>query len=605
MKILGISAFYHDSAACIIVDGEIIAAVQEERFSRLKNDPKFPIESIKYCLKQSGLKIGDLDAISYYEKPLLKFERLLYSYLHNAPKGYMSFLKSMPIWIKEKLLIRNVIKSKLHEIDSFDKKKLKLLFPEHHLSHAASTYYASGYERSAILTIDGVGEWNTTGIFLGEGNSIKKIVSINFPDSLGLLYSAFTYYLGFKVNSGEYKMMGLAPYGDAQSEQYKNYKSAIQENLVDIKEDGSFHLDQRYFSYTQGLKMCNDSKWENLFGIAKRQTDDELETQHCNLALAIQHVTEEVVLKLAKTALVKTGSKNLCIAGGVALNCVANGRINKIEGLENLFITPASGDAGGALGAAYAAYHIYFDQPLNPTHSIQGSLLGPEYAFTDIVPLISKYNLHTKEYHNLSELYTQTATIIAQGNVVGWYQGKLEFGPRALGNRSILGDPRNEEMQRKLNLKIKNRESFRPFAPAVLEEDVENYFEIKTHSPYMLLVDKVKNDIINDVPENYSALAVKEKLYLNKSKFPAITHVDMSARIQTVNAESNSRFYNLLKAFKQITGHGILINTSFNIKDEPIVNTPEDAIQCFLKTDMDFLVLNNYLISKKKDGTSI
>jgi len=602
MNILGISAYYHDSAACIIKDGQIIAAVQEERFTRIKNDPSFPEQAVKYCLDEAGLTLKDIDYVCYYEKPLLKFERLIYTFLDQAPKGYRNFLKSMPIWIKQKLMLRNVIKKELKHLYPKEKRKFKILFPEHHLSHAASAYYPSGFSESAILTIDGVGEWDTSCIYKAKGSTIEKIKSIRYPDSIGLLYSAFTSYLGFKVNSGEYKMMGLAPYGNENSDQTQGYIKKIKEHLVSIKQDGSFKLNQKYFDYLTGKRMYKTDLWNELFDLDPRPPNAEIKQVHCNLAKAIQIVTEEIVLDLAKHALKIADSKNLCLAGGVALNCVANGKVHELPELNSLFIQPAAGDAGGALGAALAGlYSLESDRKYDENAHLNNSLLGPSYTQKEILEALAEKKLIYNQIEE-SELYESTAKLIADGKAIGWFQGRSEFGPRALGNRSIIADPRNTEMQSKLNLKIKNRESFRPFAPAVLEEDVHKHFEMDSPSPFMLLVKQVKSSELNDITADYDDLALRDKLSYTKSNLPAITHVDFSARIQTVTKSSNPRFYKLIKAFKEITGFGVLVNTSFNKKDEPIVNSPADAINCFLDTGMDCLILGNYLI--RKDGLS-
>ena len=600
MKILGISAFYHDSAAAIVVDGKIIAAAQEERYTRKKHDPDFPKNAIEFCLKEAGLSIDGLDAVAFYDKPFLKFERLLETYTSFAPKGLRSFITSMPVWLKEKMFLKKLIKDELFGVDEYDKKKLKLLFPEHHLSHAASTFYPSNLDEAAILTIDGVGEWATTTICHGKRKDIQIKKEMHFPHSVGLLYSAFTYFLGFKVNSGEYKLMGLAPYGNPNSDETKKFISIIKKELVTIYDDGSIWLNQKYFSYATGLKMVPDDKWKVLFGIEKRNSEAELEQAHCNLAFAIQQVTEEIVIKLANHAKEITGSKNLCLSGGVALNCVANGKIHQANIFENIYIQPASGDAGGSLGAALASYHIHFEKDRIKSESydlMRGAYLGDEFTWKDIDLMAKKYSADFKklEYDELNEIVAQK---ISEGNVVGWMQGKMEFGPRALGNRSILADPRNEESQKKVNLKIKYRESFRPFAPSVLEEDVDNFFDLKGASPYMLLVKNVENSKLENLPENYSDLNLKNKLYYKKSSIPAITHVDNSARIQTVSKSTNPKYHALISEFKKRTDCSLLVNTSFNVRGEPIIRTPEDAYKCFMRTEMDFLVINDCLFEK-------
>lgn len=601
MNILGISAFYHDSAATIIQDGKIIAAAQEERFTRKKHDPSFPKKAIEYCLLYSGLSLDQLDYIVFYDKPLLKFERLLETYYGFAPKGLQSFITSMTVWMREKIFLKKLIYDELNLIETYNKKKLKLLFPEHHLSHAASAFYPSRFEESAILTIDGVGEWATASIGYGKGNSIKTIKELQFPHSLGLLYSAFTYFLGFKVNSGEYKLMGLAPYGNPNSQQVKEYLEKIKTELIDIKEDGSIWLNQKYFNYATGLRMVYDDKWEKLFGFPRRESESEFEQKHSNLAFAIQKITEEVVLKMAKEAKKLTNSKHLCLAGGVALNCVANGKLLESNLFDEVFIQPASGDAGGSLGCALAAYYIYLDQNRTAPEifdHMHGSYLGPEYSDLDIELMTRKFNASYKKYTDLDLLSKDVAQIISEANVVGWHQGRMEFGPRALGNRSILGDPSNPEMQKKINLKIKYRESFRPFAPSVLAEDANEYFELKNTSDYMLIVAEINPDRQMTVPENYWELPMKERLYTKRSDVQSITHVDFSGRVQTVHKETNERYWKLLTEFKKITTHGLLINTSFNVRGEPIVCTPEDSYRCFMRTEMDYLVVGNFVFKK-------
>jgi carbamoyltransferase len=602
MTILGISAFYHDSAAAVIEDGKIIAAAQEERFTRKKHDSAFPVNAIKFCLQYAGTEIDRLDAIVFYDKPLLKFERLLETYYGFAPKGLVSFIQSMPLWLKEKMFLKRIIHEELEKIETYNKSKVKLLFPEHHLSHAASAFYSSPYETAAILTIDGVGEWATASISHGKGNSITILKELHFPHSLGLLYSAFTYYLGFKVNSGEYKLMGLAPYGNPDSDEVKKFISIIKENLCDIKEDGSIWLNQEYFNYATGLRMANDDKWEKLFGFKRKTEEAHLEQHHCNLAFAIQKVAEEVVMKMALEAKRLTGAEYLCMAGGVALNCVANGKLLQEKIFKNIFIQPAAGDAGGALGAAQAAYFIHFNKERIVTalqDEMQGAYLGPEFSNLDIELAVKKYNAPFRTFQNFDELVSQTAKIIDEGNVVGWFQERMEFGPRALGNRSILGDARNAEMQKKLNLKIKFREGFRPFAPSVVAEDCKEYFELDSDSPYMLLVAPLKTSRRNTVDENYNSLPMMERLYTLRSDLPAITHVDFSARVQTIHKETNVRYWKLLNAFKQLTGYGVMVNTSFNVRGEPPVCTPEDAYKCFMRTEMDYLVMGDFIFSKK------
>lgn len=602
MKILGISAFYHDSAAAIVVEGKIIAAAQEERFTRKKHDPSFPSKAIAFCLEYAGLELEELDAVVFYDKPLLKFERLLETYYGFAPKGLASFITAMPVWLREKMFLKRIIHEELSKIGTYNKKKMKLLFPEHHLSHAASAFFPSRFEEAAILTIDGVGEWATAGIFKGHHNTIETVKELQFPHSLGLLYSAFTYFLGFKVNSGEYKLMGLAPYGIPNSEQLKQFIQIIKETLVDIKEDGSLWLNQEYFNYATGLRMVDDKKWEQLLGFPKRTNEEKIEQIHCNLAMAIQKVIEEVVLLMAKEAKRLTGSKNLCMAGGVALNCVANGKLLKEDIFSNIFIQPAAGDAGGALGAALAAYYIYFEQErpflMGAPDTMQGAYLGPEFSDLDIEQTARKFNAPYHKYHEFKMLADEVAKLINDGNVIGWFQGRMEFGPRALGNRSILGDARNREMQKKLNLKIKYRESFRPFAPSVAEEDAQRFFDLDVPSPYMLLVAPVAKKRRAVVPDYYFELPLLQRLYIQRSDVQAITHIDFSARVQTVSWKTNQRYRELLESMKAKTGYGIVVNTSFNVRGEPIVCTPEDAYRCFMRTEMDFLIMGDYLFEK-------
>lgn len=603
MNILGISAYYHDSAAALIQNGKIIAAAQEERFTRKKHDPNFPINAAKFCLEYGGLSLDKIDAIVFYDKPLLKFERLLETYYAFAPKGIRSFITSIPIWIKEKMFLKRLIHEELIKIGSYDKKRVKLLFPEHHLSHAASAFYPSTFSEAAILTIDGVGEWATASICHGVNENIKILKELHFPHSLGLLYSAFTYFLGFRVNSGEYKLMGLAPYGNPDSPRVSEYVSIIKKHLISIKEDGSIFLDQKFFDYATGLKMVNENKWETLFGFKTRKPEDELLQHHCDLGLAIQQITEEVVILMAKEAKRLTGSKFLCIAGGVALNCVSNGKLQKSGIFEEIFIQPAAGDAGGALGAALAVNYIYFGQKREINYkfdALNGSYLGPTFSDLEVELMAKKYEASFTFFDNFSELAAKTANLIANENVIGWVQGKMEFGPRALGARSILGDPRSPEMQKKLNLKIKYRESFRPFAPSVLAEDLNKYFDYEGTSPYMLLVHEVSKSIRKELPNNYNDLDLRQKLYYQRSELPSITHIDFSARIQTVHKETNPKYYELIENFKKITGCGVVVNTSFNVRGEPIVMTPNDAYRCFMRTEMDFLVVGNFLFEKAK-----
>ncbi|MBU78935.1 MAG: hypothetical protein CMD29_02280 [Flavobacteriales bacterium] len=609
MKVLGISCFYHDSAATIVVDNKIVAAVQEERFTREKHTPNFPTNSIKFCLEETGLKISELDAVVFYDKPIVKFERLLSTFYQVAPKGLIPFIKSIPIWLKEKLFLRKLIYDNLKEIDpSLKKKDLKLLFTEHHISHAASSFYPSNFKESAILTIDGVGEWCTASICRGENKKIEILKELHFPHSVGLLYSAFTYYLGFRVNSGEYKLMGLAPYGIENSDETILFINNIKSEIVDIKDDGSIFLNQKYFKYTYGLRMIKEKRFKSLFGFNTRKEEEETTQTHCNMALAIQKVTEEIVIKMVKETKRLTNSNNLCLSGGVALNCVANGKIDELGIFENIYIQPASGDAGGSLGAALAINHMYFDIQRNYSKGydlMKGSYLGPYFSNKEILIMNKKYKAVFKHEVSFGKLCEKVTKLISEGNVVGWFQGRSEFGPRALGNRSILADPRNPEMQKKLNLKIKYREGFRPFAPSVLEEDYNEFFEGKIKSPYMLMVKKIKNNVRLKVSEDYWNLNYWDKLYTNRSKLQSITHVDFSARIQTVNKKTNPRYWSLINQFKKITNVGVLVNTSFNVRGEPIVNNPEDAFKCFMNTEMDYLVIENFIYSKLDQKTKI
>jgi carbamoyltransferase len=601
MKILGISAFYHDSAAAIIDGSDILAAAQEERFTRKKHDPGFPTNAIDFCLDYTGFTIDELDAIVFYDKPLLKFERLLETYYGFSPKGLRSFIMAMPVWLREKMFLKRVIFEELAKVQEFDKKKVRLLFPEHHLSHAASAFYPSNFEEAAVLTLDGVGEWATASICHGKGKDIEILKELHFPHSVGLLYSAFTYFLGFRVNSGEYKLMGLAPYGVPGSPSVNKFVDIIKSVLVDIKPDGSIWLNQNYFNYATGLRMVKDKKWKKLFGFPTRTEGDKLEQHHCDLALAIQQVTEEVVFLMAKEAKRLTGSENLCMAGGVALNCVSNGKLLRSGIFKNIFIQPAAGDAGGALGAALAANYLYFknDRHLNGAmDDMKGSYLGPEYSRLDVEHMAKKHKARFEKFDDFGQLAEKVAELIEEGNVAGWMQGRMEFGPRALGARSILGDARNKEMQKKLNLKIKYRESFRPFAPSVLAEDSTSYFNIDTPSPYMLLVADVAEKRKAHLPENYFDLPLMERLYINRSDIPSVTHIDFSARIQSVHKETNERYWELLNKFKERTGYGLLVNTSFNVRGEPIVCTPDDAYRCFMRTEMDYLVIGDYLFRK-------
>jgi len=602
MRILGISAFYHDSAAALVVDGRIVAAAQEERFSRKKHDDRFPVNAVRYCLEEAGLDVKDLDAIAFYDKPLLKFERLLETYYAFAPGGFASFVKAMPVWVGGKLSTRKLLRDGMKDAGATGKENLKFLFPEHHLSHAASAFYPSPFEEAAILTIDGVGEWSTASICHGRGKDIEVKREMRFPHSVGLLYSAFTYFLGFRVNSGEYKLMGLAPYGDPLSARVQDFEQRIRKELVTVHDDGSIWLDMRKFHYAQGLRMVKDDAWMRIFGFPRRAPESPLEQHHCDLGLAIQRVTEDIVLRMARTARSITGSPNLCMAGGVALNCVANGLLERAGIFDRIFVQPASGDAGGAPGAALAAYHLHFGKPreVNPNDALNGSYLGPAYGEPDIRKVINRYGAVALAALEEDALVQRTAALLAAGKVVGWFQGRMEFGPRALGNRSILGDPASPEMQLKLNQKIKFRESFRPFAPAVAEESMERYFDAKSTSPYMLMVHPVRAELQKPLPADYHSMDLRGKLYHERSSLPAITHIDMSARIQTVSARTNPRFHKLIKAFGQRTGNDVVINTSFNVRGEPIVRTPEEAYRCFMRTEMDVLVVNDRIFLKEE-----
>lgn len=602
--VIGISAFYHDSAACLLKDGKIVAAAHEERFSRKKHDPSFPAGALRYCLEEGGINLDQAAGIAFYDKPFLKFERLLETYHAFVPRGLPSFIVSMPVWIREKLFMRQVLEKELGKFTRAAGSALpKLYFPEHHLSHAASAFFPSPFEEAAILTVDGVGEWATTSIGKGSGNSITNLCEIRFPHSLGLLYSAVTGYCGFKVNSGEYKLMGLAPYGHASSDQTARFVELIETNLVDMRPDGSYLLNMRFFEYATGIRMYNEKEWRKLFGIPPRAAEQEdVPQEYMNLALAIQIVTEKIVLRLAKTAREKTGCINICLAGGVALNCVANGKLLESGIFENIWIQPASGDAGGALGAALALWHIGMGKPRRPepSDSMQGAYLGPQYDAGQIKRALKPFDAPLHEMADDQELVATVADLLDMGKVVGWFQGRMEYGPRALGNRSILGDARNPEMQKRLNLKIKYREGFRPFAPAVAEEDIGEYFDISCKSPYMLLVRPVRENLRNPLPDNYENLPIWDRLYWQRSSLPAITHIDMSARIQSVSREFNPRFWELLQAFKRRHGCGVIVNTSFNVRGEPIVNSPLDAYICFMRTEMDCLVLGNFILYKEE-----
>ncbi|MGB1309725.1 MAG: carbamoyltransferase [Leucothrix sp.] len=593
--ILGLSAFYHDSAAALICDGKLVAAAQEERFSRKKHDPGFPEKAIEYCLEEAGISLDDVSYIVFYDKPLLKFERLLETYLSYAPKGFRSFMVAIPIWLKEKLFLKKTLKRSFAALSGLEETaQPPLLFTEHHQSHAASAFFPSPYENAAVMCLDGVGEWATTSVWLGEGAKLTPQWEIDFPHSLGLLYSAFTYYTGFRVNSGEYKLMGLAPYGEPK------YVDLILDNLIDLKEDGTFRLNMSFFNYTIGLTMTN-RKFEKLFGAPARQPEAELTQREMDIARSIQVVTEEVVLRLASTVHKETGQKHLCLAGGVALNCVANGRLLREGPFESIWIQPASGDAGGAIGAALSAHHEYLEKPraVGDSDAMQGSYLGPNYNEDEIKRYLDSVGA---DYTILpdEQLFNVTAKVLEDEKVIGWFAGRMEFGPRALGGRSIIGDARSKKMQSVMNLKIKYRESFRPFAPIIKHDKVSEWFEHDGPSPYMLIVAPVREDKRKTMTQAQEALFGIDKLNLVRSEIPAVTHVDYSARLQTVHPDTNPRFYALLDAFDERTDCPLLVNTSFNVRGEPIVNTPEDAYRCFMRTDMDFLVLENFLIDKTK-----
>ncbi len=591
--ILGLSAYYHDSAAALLVDGVITAAAQEERFTRKKHDPGFPAHSITYCLEEAGITLADVDEVVFYDKPLVKFERLLETYLAYAPNGIRSFIAAMPVWLKEKLYLKSTLKRELAELGNLKRQELPaLLFAEHHQSHAASAFFPSPFEEAAVMCLDGVGEWATTTVWKGSGNKLEAQWEIDFPHSLGLLYSAFTYYTGFKVNSGEYKLMGLAPYGDPK------YVDLITEHLIDLKEDGTFRLDMSYFNYCTGLTMTN-SKFDKLFGGPAREAESDVTQKEMDIAASIQKVTEEVVLRLARTVREETGCRYLCLAGGVALNCVANGELLRAKIFDDLWIQPAAGDAGGALGAALVSWYERHDNPrtVEPHDSMRGSYLGPDFGRNEARVQLDAAGAVYRELED-TELMPELADILAGENVIGWFQGRMEFGPRALGGRSIIGDPRSKKMQSVMNLKIKYRESFRPFAPSVLSEDVSHYFEQDSPSPYMLLVAPVAEAIRYPMTEEQQQLFGIEKLNVPRSELPSITHVDYSARIQSVHEQTNPRYHRLIASFKEKTGCGVVVNTSFNVRGEPIVCTPTDAYRCFMRTEMDYLVVGNFLMAK-------
>ena len=589
MNILAISAYYHDSAAALVKDGEIVAAAQEERFTRKKHDYEFPGNAINYCLHAAGITPRELDYVAFYDKPFLKFERILETYLHYAPRGIRSFFKAMPLWLKKKLWLKNLIQNELPGYSG------KILFPEHHQSHAASAFYPSPFREAAIITSDGVGEWTTTSIGHGRDNKYHIIKEIYFPHSLGMLYSAVTYFTGFKVNSGEYKVMGLAPYGETK------YVQTILDNLINVREDGSFRLNMKYFNFAHGLTMTN-RRFNRLFAATPRKKESPIRQVDMDLARSVQEVIEMVMLNMVRFAKEITHSKYLCLAGGVALNCVANGKILRENLFEDIWIQPAAGDAGGALGAALAVWYDYLGNPRTAvitSDTQKGSLLGPQYSDTDIADFLKQYDIPARKLEE-QHLYTTIAGLLAEENTIGWFQGAMEFGPRALGSRSIIGDARSPKMQKEMNLKIKFRESFRPFAPAVLDEEAHNYFNINCPSPYMLLVADVKEALRRTVDENDAHLQGLAKLNVLRSKIPAVTHVDNSARIQTVHKETNPRFWKLIKTFQNLTGCPVIVNTSFNVRGEPIVCTPLEAYKCFMRTNMDYLVLGNFLLAKRE-----
>ena len=600
MRILGVSCFYHDSAAALIVDGQIIAAAQEERFTRKKHDATFPKQSITYCLHEAGLRLDEVDYVAFYDKPFLKFERLIETYLAFAPRGFKSFKMAIPIWLREKLFQKDLLRKQFREFDpSFDWQN-KLLFSEHHMSHAASAFFPSPFEDAVVLTMDGVGEWATTSVAIGKSNTLEIIKEIHFPHSLGLLYSALTYYIGFRVNSGEYKVMGLAPYGEPI------YKKIILDHLIDVKDDGSFRLNQKYFDYCTGLTMTNAS-FDELFGAPPRKPEELITQRHMDLAASIQAVTEEVVLKLTRTLATETGQKNLCLAGGVALNCVANGKILRDGAFENVWVQPAAGDAGGALGAALATYHLHKKKSRTLPQrgdAMQGSYLGPQYDDTEIANRLTSVGAKF-EAVSAQDMVATAAQALADGKAIGWFQGRMEFGPRALGGRSFLGDPRSPDMQKQLNLKVKYRESFRPFAPSILSEDVSDWFDIECNTPYMLFVANVKEKHRLQVTDEESSLFGIDKLNVQRSSIPAVTHVDYSARIQTVHTETHPHYHALITKFKELTGCPVVVNTSFNVRGEPIVCTPEDAFQCFMATETEMLVIGNIVLHKENQDPAL
>ena len=599
MYVLGISAYYHDSAAALLHDGHIVAAAQEERFTRKKHDAGFPKNALEYCLQEAGIALGDVDYVAFYDKPFLKFERLLETYVAFAPRGFESFRMAVPVWLREKLFLKDLLRKALKEFAPDYDWESRLRFSEHHLSHAASAFFPSPYEEAAVLTMDGVGEWATTSLAIGRGNRLEVVKEIHFPHSLGLLYSAFTYYTGFKVNSGEYKVMGLAPYGEPK------YVQQIFDHLVDLKEDGSFRLDQSYFNYCTGLTMTSP-KFHDLFGSPPRQANELLTQRHMDLAASLQAATELIVLRLTRAIRQETGIGNLCLAGGVALNCVANGKVLRDGQFDNIWIQPAAGDAGGALGAALAVHHIHLghSRSADGRDTMSGSYLGPAFGQSDIERRLSAVGAKFSVLDDAG-LFQAGATALAEGKALGWFQGRMEFGPRALGGRSVLGDARSPAMQSVLNLKVKYRESFRPFAPSVLRDDVADWFELEGDSPYMLLVADVVKNRRRAMSEAEQALFGIEKLNVPRSEIPAVTHVDYSARIQTVHAETNPRYYALISAFKQQTGCPVIVNTSFNVRGEPIVCTPEDAFRCFMGTEIEALAVGNCFLKKEEQNPEL
>lgn len=607
MDILGISAFYHDAAAALVRDGEVVGAVQEERFTRVKHDPSFPVNAVRWCLDEGGIGLADVGAVVFYEKPLLKFERILTTYVDRAPRGLRQFVAAMPGWLTEKLAARGVLRDGLARVDP-DASRVPLWFSGHHRSHAASAFFPSPFDHAAVLTVDGVGEWATATVGEGRGNRLRLLRELRWPDSVGMLYSAFTYWLGFRVNSGEYKLMGLAPYGDPQSDRTMAFEAAIRQHLVDVREDGSIRLRRQRFDFETGLAMVRDGAWDDLFGFPRRGERDEIAPHHADLALAIQRVLEDVVLRMAHTARRLTGARHLCLAGGVALNCVANGVLRDRAGFDAIWIQPAAGDAGGALGAALDAWHSRCGgarQADGGRDRMRGALLGPGIDDSDVVRVARRHRAPNERIEDEAELFDRVAALLAEGRVVGWVQGRMEWGPRALGNRSILADARDPQMQRRMNLKIKFREGFRPFAPAVLAEKTPEWFEPGGASPYMLFTAQVRSERMHEGAGDVAGKPWREQLYVARSQVTAVTHVDGSARLQTVHREVNPRFHGLLAAFERRTGCPILVNTSFNVRGEPIVCTPEDAYRCFLNTDMDVLVVGDRIFLREDQDPDV